>query len=168
MTQIIQKILIANRGEIACRIMKTAHKLGFFTVAVYSDADRNALHVQQADEAIYLGAADPTSSYLDSEKIIKAALMTQADSIHPGYGFLSENADFADKCAQAGLVFIGPSPDAITLMGSKRLSKIAMLNANVPCIPGYEGSDQTDTTLIEKAKAIGFPLMVKALSLIHI
>ncbi|MBT3135199.1 acetyl-CoA carboxylase biotin carboxylase subunit [Alteromonas sp. ALT199] len=162
MTQIIQKILIANRGEIACRIMKTAHKLGFFTVAVYSDADRNALHVQQADEAIYLGAADPTSSYLDSEKIIKAALMTQADSIHPGYGFLSENADFADKCAQAGLVFIGPSPDAITLMGSKRLSKIAMLNANVPCIPGYEGSDQTDTTLIEKAKAIGFPLMVKA------
>ncbi|MDY6884277.1 MAG: acetyl-CoA carboxylase biotin carboxylase subunit [Pseudomonadota bacterium] len=162
MTQIIQKILIANRGEIACRIMKTAHNLGFFTVAVFSDADRDALHVQQADEAIYIGAADPASSYLDSERIIKAALLTKADAIHPGYGFLSENADFADKCVQAGLVFIGPSADAITLMGSKRLSKIAMLNANVPCIPGYEGSDQTDITLIEKAKTIGFPLMVKA------
>ncbi|WP_334020863.1 acetyl/propionyl/methylcrotonyl-CoA carboxylase subunit alpha [Alteromonas sp. S015] len=162
MTQIIQKILVANRGEIACRIMKTAHKLGFFTVAVYSDADRNALHVQQADEAIYIGAADPTSSYLNSEKIINAALTTQADAIHPGYGFLSENADFADKCARAGLVFIGPSPDAIALMGSKRLSKIAMLNADVPCIPGYEGSDQTNATLIEQANIIGFPLMVKA------
>ena len=105
MTQIIQKILIANRGEIACRIMKTAHNLGFFTVAVFSDADRDALHVQQADEAIYIGSADPASSYLDSEKIIKAALLTKADAIHPGYGFLSENASFADNCARNDIVF---------------------------------------------------------------
>ncbi len=162
MTRNIQKILIANRGEIACRIIRTAHKLGFFTVAIYSEADRNALHVQQADEAVFVGPADPTSSYLHSEKVINAAIQTQADAIHPGYGFLSENADFTRACEKAGLTFIGPNADAIALMGSKRLSKIAMLQANVPCIPGYEGSDQSDEALIENAQNIGFPLMVKA------
>ena len=155
MTRNIQKILIANRGEIASRIIRTAHKLGFFTVAIYSEADRNALHVQQADEAVFVGPADPTSSYLHSEKVINAAIQTQADAIHPGYGFLSENADFARACEKAGLTFIGPNADAIALMGSKRLSKIAMLQANVPCIPGYEGSDQSDEALIENAQNIG-------------
>ncbi|CAI4155276.1 Biotin carboxylase / Biotin carboxyl carrier protein [Alteromonas macleodii] len=162
MTRNIQKILIANRGEIACRIIRTAHKLGFFTVAIYSEADRNALHVLQADEAVFVGPADPTSSYLHSEKVINAAIETQADAIHPGYGFLSENTDFARACEDAGLTFIGPNADAIALMGSKRLSKIAMLQANVPCIPGYEGGDQSEAALIENAKNIGFPLMVKA------
>ena len=162
MTRNIQKILIANRGEIACRIIRTAHKLGFFTVAIYSEADRNALHVLQADEAVFVGPADPTSSYLHSEKVINAAIETQADAIHPGYGFLSENADFARACEDAGLTFIGPNADAIALMGSKRLSKIAMLQANVPCIQGYEGGDQSEAALIENAKNIGFPLMVKA------
>ena len=162
MTQSIQKILIANRGEIACRIIRTAHKLGFFTVAIYSDADRNALHVQQADEAVYVGAAEATASYLNIENVIEAALRTNAHAIHPGYGFLSENSDFAKACEQAGVTFIGPSAHAISLMGSKRLSKVAMLQANVPCIPGYEGSDQSDATLIAKAEEIGFPIMVKA------
>ena len=158
----INKILIANRGEIAVRVIRTARDLGFRTVAVYSDADAFALHVQAADQAVRIGAAAVGESYLDADKILAAARKTGADAIHPGYGFLSENADFAEACEAAELVFIGPPADAIRLMGSKRLSKIAMLEAEVPCIPGYQGQDQSDKRLLDEAKKIGFPLMVKA------
>jgi len=156
------KILIANRGEIACRIQRTAQSLGYRTVAIYSDPDANALHVQMADEAINIGPAPVTQSYLNIEAILNAAHRTGADAIHPGYGFLSENPDFARACANAGLTFIGPSPEAIELMGSKRLSKVAMLNAGVPCIKGYQGPDQDDPTLQQQADQIGYPLMIKA------
>ncbi|WP_313512470.1 acetyl-CoA carboxylase biotin carboxylase subunit, partial [Pseudomonas sp.] len=156
------KILIANRGEIACRVMRTAHELGYRTVAVYSEADSGARHVQLADEAVCIGPAQVNQSYLVIENIIAAAQKTGADAIHPGYGFLSENADFARACAVAGIVFIGPSIEAIHLMGSKRLSKLAMLEAGVPCIPGYEGADQDDASLAEQAARIGYPLMIKA------
>ncbi|WP_421553829.1 acetyl/propionyl/methylcrotonyl-CoA carboxylase subunit alpha [Pseudomonas yamanorum] len=156
------KILIANRGEIACRIQRTAQSLGYRTVAIYSDPDANALHVQMADEALNIGPAPVTQSYLNIEAILNAAHRTGADAIHPGYGFLSENPDFARACANAGLTFIGPSPEAIELMGSKRLSKVAMLNAGVPCIKGYQGPDQDDPTLQQQADQIGYPLMIKA------
>ena len=134
------KILIANRGEIACRVLHTAHRLGYRSVAVFSEADAHARHVQLADEAVCIGPAHVQQSYLNIEAIIDAARRTGADAIHPGYGFLSENADFALACAAAGLVFIGPSVEAITLMGSKRLSKLAMIEAGVPCIAGYQGA----------------------------
>ncbi|SFH74303.1 geranyl-CoA carboxylase alpha subunit [Pseudomonas guineae] len=156
------KILIANRGEIACRVMRTAQDLGYRTVAVYSEADADARHVQQADEAVCIGPAQVNQSYLVIDNIIAAAQKTGADAIHPGYGFLSENADFARACQAAGIVFIGPTVEAIHLMGSKRLSKIAMLEAGVPCIPGYEGADQDEETLIREAGRIGYPLMIKA------
>ncbi|MFP6801287.1 MAG: biotin carboxylase N-terminal domain-containing protein, partial [Pseudomonas sp.] len=156
------KILIANRGEIACRVMRTAQDLGYRTVAVYSEADADARHVQQADEAVCIGPAQVNQSYLVIDNIIKAAQQTGADAIHPGYGFLSENADFARACEAAGIVFIGPTVEAIHLMGSKRLSKIAMLEAGVPCIPGYEGAAQDEETLIREAGRIGYPLMIKA------
>ena len=156
------KILIANRGEIACRVMRTAQDLGYRTVAVYSEADAGARHVQQADEAVCIGPAQVNQSYLVIDNIIKAAQKTGADAIHPGYGFLSENADFARACEAAGIVFIGPTVEAIHLMGSKRLSKIAMLEAGVPCIPGFEGAAQDDETLSREAGRIGYPLMIKA------
>ncbi|MDN5482289.1 MAG: acetyl/propionyl/methylcrotonyl-CoA carboxylase subunit alpha [Pseudomonas sp.] len=156
------KILIANRGEIACRIQRTAQALGYRTVAVYSDADTDALHVQMADEAVHIGPAPVQQSYLNTEAILAAAQLTGADAIHPGYGFLSENPDFAGACQQATLTFIGPSAEAIELMGSKRLSKLAMLDAGVPCIAGYQGSAQDDATLQQEAERIGFPLMIKA------
>ena len=156
------KILIANRGEIACRVMRTAIELGYRTVAVYSEADSDARHVQIADEAVCIGPAQVNQSYLRIEAIIEAARKTGADAIHPGYGFLSENADFARACEAAGIVFIGPTVEAIHLMGSKRLSKIAMLEAGVPCIPGYEGAAQDDETLASEAERIGYPLMIKA------
>ncbi|MBL4982578.1 acetyl/propionyl/methylcrotonyl-CoA carboxylase subunit alpha [Pseudomonas fluorescens] len=156
------KILIANRGEIACRIQRTAQALGYRTVAVYSDADSDALHVQMADEAVHIGPAPVHQSYLNPEAILAAAQLTGADAIHPGYGFLSENPDFARACQQATLTFIGPSAEAIELMGSKRLSKLAMLDAGVPCIAGYQGSAQDDATLQREAERIGFPLMIKA------
>lgn len=156
------KILIANRGEIACRVMRTAQELGYRTVAVYSEADANARHVQVADEAVCIGPAQVNQSYLVIDNIIAAAKKTGADAIHPGYGFLSENADFARACEANGIVFIGPTVEAIHLMGSKRLSKIAMLEAGVPCIPGYEGAAQDDETLIREAERIGYPLMIKA------
>lgn len=156
------KILIANRGEIACRIQRTAQALGYRTVAVYSDADTDALHVQMADEAVHIGPAPVHQSYLNTEAILAAAQLTGADAIHPGYGFLSENPDFARACQQATLTFIGPSAEAIELMGSKRLSKLAMLDAGVPCIAGYQGSAQDDATLQQEAERIGFPLMIKA------
>lgn len=156
------KILIANRGEIAVRVIKTARKLGYETVAVYSEADANALHVKEADEAICIGAAPVGESYLKTENIIDAIERSGAGAVHPGYGFLSENADFARALKDAGVAFIGPSPEAIDLMGNKRAAKIEMLKAKVPCVPGYEGGDQSDKVLIEEAKKIGFPIMVKA------
>ncbi|MDM8347888.1 acetyl/propionyl/methylcrotonyl-CoA carboxylase subunit alpha [Pseudomonas sp. sp1636] len=156
------KILIANRGEIACRVMRTAQDLGYRTVTVYSEADAAARHVQEADEAVCIGPAQVNQSYLLIDAIIAAAQKTGADAIHPGYGFLSENADFARACEAAGIVFIGPSVEAIQLMGSKRLSKIAMGDAGVPCIPGYQGAAQDDETLASEAKRIGYPLMIKA------
>jgi geranyl-CoA carboxylase alpha subunit len=156
------KILIANRGEIACRVMRTAQDLGYRTVAVFSEADAGARHVHLADEAVCIGPAQVNQSYLVIDAIIAAAQKAGADAIHPGYGFLSENADFARACEAAGIVFIGPTVEAIHLMGSKRLSKIAMLEAGVPCIPGYEGAAQDDETLAREAQRIGYPLMIKA------
>ena len=158
----LKKILIANRGEIACRIQRTAQALGYRTVAVFSDADADALHVRMADEAVNIGPAPVQQSYLNIPAILDAARRTGADAIHPGYGFLSENAGFALACRDAGITFIGPSPEAIELMGSKRLSKIAMIEAGVPCINGYQGAGQDDTTLSREAERIGYPLMIKA------
>jgi geranyl-CoA carboxylase alpha subunit len=157
-----EKILIANRGEIACRVIRTAQALGYRTVAVYSEADAQARHVTLADEAVCIGPATVSQSYLNVEAILAAAAKTGADAVHPGYGFLSENAAFAEACDQAGITFIGPPVNAIHLMGSKRLSKIAMQQAGVPCIPGYEGDDQSDATLIREAERVGLPLMIKA------
>lgn len=159
---VIHKILIANRGEIACRIQRTAQALGYRTVAVYSDADADALHVKMADQAVRIGPAPVQQSYLNIPAILDAARRSGADAIHPGYGFLSENAEFARACQQAGLTFIGPSVEAIELMGSKRLSKLAMLDAGVPCIAGYQGAAQDDATLLREAERIGYPLMIKA------
>ena len=161
-TRHFSKVLIANRGEIACRVMRTASDLGYRTVAVYSEADADAPHVSQADQAICIGPAPVGESYLCIETIIEAAQRTGADAIHPGYGFLSENPDFATACQSAGITLIGPPSAAIALMGSKRQSKIAMEQAGVPCIPGYQGEQQDDTTLLEQADRIGFPLMIKA------
>lgn len=158
----IRTILIANRGEIACRIMRTCRELGIRTVAVYSTADANARHVLEADEAIWIGDAPPSDSYLNSERIIEAAHTAVADAIHPGFGFLAENADFAQACADAGLIFIGPSPSAIAAMGNKRAAKDLMVQAGVPIVPGYNGREQSDETLLAEAEKIGLPLMVKA------
>ena len=156
------KILIANRGEIACRIILGAQALGYRTVAVFSEADAQARHVQLADEAVCIGPPPVTQSYLDSAALLDAARKTGADALHPGYGLLSENAAFAQACLDADLTFIGPSPAAIALMGSKRLSKIAMLAAGVPCIAGYQGAEQDDPTLAREAERLGYPLMIKA------
>jgi geranyl-CoA carboxylase alpha subunit len=156
------KVLIANRGEIACRVIRSAKALGYRTVAVYSDADAQALHVQLADEAVHIGPAKVADSYLRIDAILEACRKSGADAVHPGYGFLSENEAFATACADNGITFIGPTPKAIELMGSKRLSKIAMIEAGVPCVPGYEGADQSDAVFVREADRIGFPVMVKA------
>ncbi len=156
------KILIANRGEIAVRILRTAKACGYRTVAVYSEADAGAPHVTLADEAVLIGPSPVAQSYLDPERLIRAAEKTQADAIHPGYGFLSENAAFARACLEAGLVFIGPSVEAIALMGNKAEAKRRMIAAGVPCVPGYEGADQSDDAFSAAAQKIGFPVMVKA------
>ncbi|CAN5912293.1 acetyl/propionyl/methylcrotonyl-CoA carboxylase subunit alpha [soil metagenome] len=156
------KILIANRGEIACRVIKTARRLGIKTVAVYSDADRGARHVDMADEAVHIGASPARDSYLVADRIIAAALHTGAEAIHPGYGFLSENAGFAEACAKAGLVFIGPPPAAIRAMGSKSEAKKIMEKAAVPLVPGYHGDDQSPELLAAEARRIGFPVLIKA------
>ncbi|WP_323753669.1 acetyl/propionyl/methylcrotonyl-CoA carboxylase subunit alpha [Marinobacter sp.] len=158
----LKKLLIANRGEIACRVIQTAKALGYRTVAVYSEADANALHVEQADEAVCIGPAQVSASYLNADAILAAAKKTDADCIHPGYGFLSENAGFAKAIKQAGLTFVGPPENAIELMGSKRRSKIAMQKAGVPVVPGFEGNNASDEELIAAAKDIGVPLMLKA------
>jgi geranyl-CoA carboxylase alpha subunit len=158
----ITKVLIANRGEIACRIIESVRDAGYRSVAIYSEADANARHVQLADEAVCVGPAQVSASYLNVENILSAAKITGADAVHPGYGFLSENAGFAKACSEAGLNFIGPSPDAIHLMGNKRVAKERMIEAGVPCIPGYQGADQSDKVLLKEAKGVGFPLMIKA------
>ncbi len=158
------KVLIANRGEIACRIMRTAHEMGYRTVAVYSEADGGAPHVQMADQAVCIGPAPVAESYLNVPAILDAAARTGADAIHPGYGFLAENGDFARACADASLTFIGPGAEAIDLMGNKRLSKLRMMEAEVPCVPGYSGAGQADDVLVAEGGKIGFPLMVKAAS----
>jgi geranyl-CoA carboxylase alpha subunit len=159
-----RKILIANRGEIALRIMRTARRLGYGVVAVYSDADRESLHVRAADEAICIGGALPAQSYLRTPAIIAAAKASAAGAIHPGYGFLAENEDFARACRDAGLVFVGPSPEAIQAMGNKAGAKKIMQAAGVPCIPGYQGDDQSDATMLAQANKIGFPVMIKAVA----
>jgi 3-methylcrotonyl-CoA carboxylase alpha subunit len=156
------RILIANRGEIACRVIRTARCMGVATVAVYSAADAGALHVAMADEAWPIGPPEPRQSYLDADKIIAAARDSGADAIHPGYGFLSENAEFAAACADAGIVFIGPSPDAIRAMGSKAAAKALMEAHGVPIVPGYHGAEQDDARLRAEAEQIGFPVMLKA------
>jgi len=156
------KILIANRGEIALRVMRTARALGYRTVAVFSSADRSARHVKLADQAVHIGEALPAHSYLDIEAIIAAAKASGADAVHPGYGFLAENADFARACRDAGLVFIGPSPEAIMALGNKSRAKQLMLDAGVPCVPGYQGDDQGEGRLCGEARKIGFPVMIKA------
>ncbi|MBE7214216.1 acetyl/propionyl/methylcrotonyl-CoA carboxylase subunit alpha [Shewanella benthica] len=159
---LIKKLLIANRGEIACRIIKTAKAMGVRTVALYSDADVNARHVALADESFYLGGSAPADSYLKADLIIDIAKKSGAQAIHPGYGFLSENAEFARKCEQAGIIFVGPTADAIDSMGSKSAAKDIMGAANVPLVPGYHGDAQDDALLVEEANKMGFPLLIKA------
>jgi geranyl-CoA carboxylase alpha subunit len=157
-------ILIANRGEIALRIMRSARRLGYGVVAVYSDADRESVHARAADQAVRIGEALPAQSYLNIPAIIAAAKTSGADAVHPGYGFLAENEDFAQACRDAGLVFIGPSPEAIKAMGNKAGAKAIMQAAGVPCVPGYQGADQSDDVMLAEAKKIGFPVMIKAVA----
>lgn len=157
-----ERLLIANRGEIACRVIRTARRLGITTIAVFSDADREALHVTFADEAYRIGLGEARASYLDHEAVLEAARLAKADSIHPGYGFLSENADFAEACLKAGLTFIGPPPAAIRAMGEKSRAKRLMEKTGVPLVPGYHGDDQNASILAEKALEIGFPILIKA------
>ena len=156
------KILIANRGEIACRVIKTARALGILTVAVYSEADRNALHVKMADESVSIGPSPSSESYLVGEKIIQAALDTGAEAIHPGYGFLSENAQFCRQCATNNLVFIGPPVAAILAMGSKSAAKNIMAEAGVPLVPGYHGDDQNPDIIKQASNKMGYPVLLKA------
>jgi geranyl-CoA carboxylase alpha subunit len=163
----IDKLLVANRGEIACRVMRTARALGVRTVAVYSDADAQAPHVREADEAVRLGPGPSAESYLRIEAVIEAARRTGADAVHPGYGFLSERADFAQACADAGLVFVGPPASAIEAMGDKAGAKRRMIEAGVPCAPGFLGAPgerPDDATLVREAAALGYPLLVKAVA----
>jgi geranyl-CoA carboxylase alpha subunit len=158
------KVLVANRGEIALRVMRSARRLGLGVVAVYSDADRDSLHVRAADQAVRIGEALPAKSYLNIPAIIAAARASGADAVHPGYGFLAENEDFAQACKEAGLVFIGPSPQAIAAMGDKAGAKEIMRKAGVPVVPGYQGADQDDAVMLAEAKKIGFPVMIKAVA----
>ena len=157
-----KKILIANRGEIAVRVAKTARKIGVATVAVYSDADKNAPHVRACDEAVHIGPPAAAESYLVAEKIIDACKKTGAEAVHPGYGFLSENAAFAEALDKAGIVFIGPTAETIRAMGSKSAAKDLMEAANVPTTPGYQGEDQSVETFKREAKRIGYPVLLKA------
>jgi 3-methylcrotonyl-CoA carboxylase alpha subunit len=156
------KVLIANRGEIACRVVRTARRMGIATVAVYSEADAGALHVTMADEARLIGPPPARESYLKADAILAAATDTGAQAIHPGYGFLSENAEFAEACAAAGIVFIGPPPSAMRAMGSKAAAKALMVAAGVPVVPGYHGDDQEPGHLLQEAEKIGFPVLIKA------
>ena len=158
----IQKVLVANRGEIACRVLQSARANGIKTVAVYSDADANSMHVAAADESFRLGPALASESYLNVPKLFEVIKQSGATHLHPGYGFLSENADFCEKIEAMGVKFIGPPPGAIRSMGVKSTSKDIMSAAGVPIIPGYHGAAQDEETLTEKAKECGYPLMIKA------
>jgi 3-methylcrotonyl-CoA carboxylase alpha subunit len=160
--QSIHTLLVANRGEIALRIMRTCRKMGIRTVAVFSDADRNAPHVHFADTAVFIGSSEVAASYLNQDKLIDAAKRSGANAIHPGYGFLSENAGFARRVIGEGMIWVGPNPDAIEQMGSKSNAKSIAIEHNVPVIPGYKGTDQSEATLISEAQKIGFPLLLKA------
>lgn len=157
-----RRVLVANRGEIALRVLRTARRLGLETVAVYSGADAKSPHVAAADQAVHVGPPFPAQSYLDIAAVIEAARRTGADAVHPGYGFLAENADFAQACRDAGLVFVGPSPDAMRAMGDKAAAKQRLRAAGLPCIRGYDGGDDSDGRLLQEAQRIGFPVMVKA------
>jgi 3-methylcrotonyl-CoA carboxylase alpha subunit len=161
---VIKSLLIANRGEIACRVIRTARRLGVRTVAVYSDADAKALHVRMADEAVHIGPSPATESYLRGDKIIEAAKATGAEAIHPGYGFLSENAEFAQGVIDSGLIWVGPKPDSIRAMGLKDAAKKLMAEAGVPVTPGYLGEDQDPQRLQKEAAAIGYPVLIKAVA----
>src|SRR5258706_11208513 len=161
-TIFFRKILIANRGEIALRVMRTCRAMGIATVAVYSDADANAPHVRIADEAVHIGTAPAKDSYLNVEKIIEAAKLTGADAIHPGYGFFAENGQFAEACAAAGIIFIGPQPEAIRKMGLKSPARKLAAEAGAPVVPGYDGEEQADETLRAEILKIGFPVLIKA------
>ncbi len=157
-------VLIANRGEIAVRVMKTAKRLGLRTIAVYSEADAGAMHVRMADEAYPIGPAAARESYLVIEKIIAVAKQSGAEAIHPGYGFLSERAEFAEACAEAGIVFVGPPASAIRAMGLKDGAKALMQKAGVPVVPGYHGANQDPKFLKEKAYEVGYPVLIKAVA----
>ena len=159
---LFRRVLIANRGEIACRVIATCRRLGIETVAVFSEADRGARHVRLADHAVAIGEAEASKSYLVAERIVEAARDTGAEAVHPGYGFLSENAEFARALDEAGIALIGPRPETIEAMGSKARAKALMEEAGVPLVPGYHGDDQSDDRLVEEAAKIGFPLMLKA------
>lgn len=161
MGQIIQSILVANRGEIACRIIRTARQLGIKTIALYAESDAKAQHVQMADEAYGLCGQTAQETYLNQEKVIEIAKSSNAQAIHPGYGFLSENADFAERVEKAGLIFIGPDSETIRKMGDKAHAKRLMASSQVPILPGYEGEDQDDSVLLKEAERIGFPLILK-------
>jgi 3-methylcrotonyl-CoA carboxylase alpha subunit len=158
----IQRLLIANRGEIACRIIRTAKRLGIHTIAIYSEIDANAQHVLMADEAYCIGAPSPAESYLAADKVLDIAVVSRADAVHPGYGFLSENAAFSRACETAGILFVGPQPAAIEAMGSKSHAKATMQAAGVPVVPGYHGKDQDEATLFAAANNIGYPVLLKA------
>jgi 3-methylcrotonyl-CoA carboxylase alpha subunit len=164
MSQPFRKLLIANRGEIAVRVMRTAHRLGVATVAVYSDVDVDSAHVEMADEAVRIGAAPARESYLDIGAVVSAATRSGADAIHPGYGFLSENAGFAEACSAAGIVFVGPPAAAIRAMGLKDRAKALMAEAGVPVVPGYAGADQSPHILEQEAERLGFPVLIKAVA----
>ncbi|MEH6411884.1 MAG: biotin carboxylase N-terminal domain-containing protein, partial [Hyphomonas sp.] len=160
----IKSLLIANRGEIACRIMATCRDMGIRTIAVYSDADARAKHVREADEAVHIGPASAADSYLRGDRILGAAKATGADAIHPGYGFLSENAEFAEDVRNAGLIWVGPPPSAIRAMGLKDEAKRLAEEAGVPVLPGYRGEAQDLKTLTSAAKDVGYPLLIKAIA----
>ncbi|HEU5468667.1 MAG TPA: biotin carboxylase N-terminal domain-containing protein, partial [Steroidobacteraceae bacterium] len=160
----ISRLLIANRGEIACRIIRTCRRLGIRAIAVHSEADRGALHVRLADEAHAIGPAPARESYLNQDAVLAAARAARADAIHPGYGFLSENASFAEACAAAGIVFVGPPPAAIRAMGLKHEAKALVSGAGVPVVPGYMGDDQSAARLAAEAARVGYPLLVKAVA----
>ena len=161
--QLHDKILIANRGEIACRVAQTARRLGVRTVAVFSDADARARHVELADEAYHIGAAPAAQSYLLGDRILSVCARAGAQAVHPGYGFLSENAGFARQCEEAGVEFIGPPPSAIDAMGSKSASKQIMVDAGVPVVPGYHGKEQTLDRFRAEAEKCGYPVLIKAI-----
>ncbi len=160
----VSRLLIANRGEIARRVIRTARHMGIQTVTVYSDVDRDALHVHEADTAVALGGTLSADSYLRIDKLLAAAQATGADSVHPGYGFLSENAEFAQAVIDAGLTWVGPPPSAIRALGNKSAAKALALTNGVPCLPGYFGADQSDATFTAQAEQLGLPLMVKAVA----